>query len=52
MGKRQQITITLSKKLIKELETLREQTGIPISQQVELRLKGYNIIKSEDNSGE
>ena len=48
MGKKRGICVTLDEKLVKEMEKIREETGIPISLQVELRLKGYKICKIEE----
>lgn len=40
-----QLTTQIDEGLLKEMEKIRDDTGIPISRQVELRLKGYKIIK-------
>ncbi len=46
--RKRQISLTLDETLIKEMEKIREETGVPISQQVELALKGYRITKKEE----
>jgi len=46
MGKRQ-VCFTVDEKIVKEMEELREKTGVPVSTQIELRLKGYEIRKRE-----
>jgi len=46
-GKRQ-VTILLDGELVKELERLRDETGLPLSKIIELKLKGYEIVKRED----
>lgn len=44
MGKRQ-LSILLDEELVKELERIRDETGLPISKIIELKLKGYEIVK-------
>jgi len=44
MGKKQ-VTATLDEKLIKEMEKIRDETGLAISTQIELKLKGYKVVK-------
>ena len=41
------IIFQLDKDLVKEMEKIRDETGLPISRQVNLRLKGYKIIKEK-----
>jgi hypothetical protein len=41
-----QICFTVDEKTAKELEELKEETGLPLSKIIELRLKGY-VIKKE-----
>ncbi|MEM0096554.1 MAG: hypothetical protein QW660_07980 [Candidatus Bathyarchaeia archaeon] len=48
MGKKRQVCATLDESLIKEMEEIREKTGLPISTQIELRLKGYKVCKIEE----
>lgn len=45
MSKRQQITLTLDTDLIRDMEQVREDTGMPISTQIELIIRGYVIVK-------
>ncbi|NOQ29463.1 MAG: hypothetical protein GQ566_05095 [Methanosarcinales archaeon] len=47
MGKRQ-ICIQLDEEDAKKMEEIRTTTGIPLSKQIELKLKGYKIIKEEN----
>ena len=42
MGKRQ-ICIQLDEEDAKKMEEIRTTTGIPLSKQIELKLKGYNL---------
>ena len=48
MGRKVQICIRIDEDLLKEMEKVKEETGIPISHQIELRLRGYAIVKAED----
>ncbi len=45
---KKQISFIVDEKTAKNLERIREETGIPISKQVELALKGYKIIKKKN----
>ncbi|MEM2738280.1 MAG: ribbon-helix-helix domain-containing protein [Candidatus Bathyarchaeia archaeon] len=47
MGRKRQITFTLDEELVKEMEKVREETGLPISTQIELKLKGYKVVKEK-----
>jgi len=47
MGKAK-ITISIDKDLLAHLEKVRDIVGIPISTQIEMKLKGYSIIRNED----
>jgi len=35
----------IDKDLLEEMKKVRDETGLPISRQINLRLKGYKIIK-------
>jgi len=45
---KKQICFTVDEKTAKNLEKIREETGIPVSKQVELALKGYKIVKEKE----
>lgn len=47
MAKRQ-ICFQIDETRAKELEAIRTETGLPISRQIEIELKGYIIIKQEN----
>jgi len=47
MSRKRQITFTLDEELVKEMEKVREETGLPISTQIELKLKGYKVVKEK-----
>lgn len=44
MGRRQ-VTATIDEELVEEMERIREKTGVPVSTQIMLKLKGYEIVK-------
>ena len=46
--RKRQITVVLSKELIEELDKVKSETGMSRGRQIELALKGYNIVKKED----
>ncbi len=52
MGKKKQINVTINEDLLAEMEKLREDAGIPISTQIELRLRGYEIRRLKAEKGE
>ncbi len=47
MGKRQ-ICVQVDEKVAKKMEEIRDKTGIPISRQIELKLKGFKIVKDDE----
>ena len=46
MAKRQ-ICIQVDEEIAKRMEEIREKTGMPVSRQIELRLKGFKIVEDE-----
>ncbi len=42
-----QLAIKIDGELLKEMEKIRDDTGLPMSRQVDLRIKGYKIIKDK-----
>jgi len=44
---KKQVCFLLDEKEIEKMEKMREETGIPVSRQLELRIKGFKIVKSE-----
>jgi antitoxin component of RelBE/YafQ-DinJ toxin-antitoxin module len=42
---KKQVCVRLDESLVKEMQRVKEETGVPLSQQIELRLKGYDIRK-------
>jgi hypothetical protein len=49
---KKQVCFTTDEDTYKELKEVREKTGIPISKQIDLQLKGYKIIKAEKKESE
>ncbi|HIE31376.1 MAG TPA: ribbon-helix-helix domain-containing protein [Methanosarcinales archaeon] len=47
MAKRQ-VCFTIEEEVVKKMEEIRENTGVPVSKQIELALKGYKIEKVEE----
>lgn len=46
---KRQISFLMDKELVKEFEKIRDETGIPVSRQIELKLKGYKIVLCGDS---
>ena len=46
--KKRQVCFTLDEELVEEMEGIREETGVSISTQIELKLRGYEIRKKEN----
>lgn len=44
MSKRQ-VTATIDEELVEEMERVRKETGVPVSTQIVLGLRGYKIAK-------
>ena len=42
-GKKRQVCFRLDGSILDEMEEIRDKTGVPISTQIELRLKGFAI---------
>jgi antitoxin component of RelBE/YafQ-DinJ toxin-antitoxin module len=49
MAKRQ-ICVQVDEEIAKRMEEIREKTGIPVSRQIELRLKGFKIVEDEERT--
>jgi antitoxin component of RelBE/YafQ-DinJ toxin-antitoxin module len=43
--RKRQVTTLLDDKTMKEFEKTRDETGVPISRLINLRMKGYKIVK-------
>lgn len=44
-----QLTVQIDEEILKGMEKIRDKTGLPISRQIDLRIKGYKIIKHNDH---
>lgn len=44
-GKKRQVCFRIDESDVKEMEQVREKTGVPVSTQIEMKLKGYKITK-------
>jgi len=49
MAKRQ-ICIQVDEEIAREMEEIRDKTGIPVSRQIELKLKGFKIVEDEERT--
>ncbi len=47
---KRQICVQVDEEVAKRMEEVRDKTGIPISRQIELKLKGFKIVKDDDES--
>jgi len=45
MGKKRQVCIMLEESEVQAMEQVREMTGLPVSRQIEMKLKGYKVVK-------
>jgi len=41
--KKRQVCFRIEEAIVNEMEEIRDKTGVPVSTQIELRLKGYTI---------
>lgn len=46
-----QLTISLDDKELKELERLKEATGLPLSKLIQLRLRGFKVVPTASKHG-
>lgn len=49
--RKRQLCFRLEESIVKDMEQIREKTGVPVSTQIELRLKGYTICKAGTEIG-
>ena len=45
--KKRQVCFRIESSLVEEMEQIRERTGVPVSTQIEMRLKGFAITSIE-----
>jgi len=46
VANKRQVCFRIEESVVKDMEQIREKTGVPVSTQIELRLKGYAITKA------
>jgi hypothetical protein len=49
--KKRQVCFRIEESIVNELENIRDKTGVPVSTQIELRLKGFTITTSVRKEG-
>lgn len=49
MAKRQ-ICVQIDEDIARKMEEIRDKTGIPVSRQIELKLKGFKIVEDDESS--
>lgn len=47
MSRKKQVCFTTEEKHIKRMEEIRDETGVPVSRQIEMKLLGYDIVKED-----
>jgi hypothetical protein len=47
-GRKRQVCFRIEEDLVEEMEHIREKTGVPVSTQIEMRLKGYAITRGTE----
>ncbi len=47
-GKKRQVCFRIEESIVKDMEQIRDKTGVPVSTQIELRLKGFAITSAPE----
>jgi hypothetical protein len=47
-AKKRQVCFRIEESIVEEMEQIREKTGVPVSTQIELRLKGFTITSAPE----
>lgn len=47
---KRQLCVQVDEEIAQRMEEIREKTGIPISRQIELRLKGFKIVEDKERA--
>lgn len=47
---KRQICVQVDEEVARRMEDIRDKTGIPVSRQIELKLKGFKIVKDEEGT--
>ncbi len=47
-AKKRQVCFRIEESIVEEMERIRDKTGVPVSTQIELRLKGFAITSTQE----
>jgi len=47
---KRQICVQVDEEIARKMEEIRDKTGIPVSRQIELRLKGFKIVEDKERT--
>ncbi len=47
-AKKRQVCFRIEESIVEEMEQIRDKTGVPVSTQIELRLKGFTITSNAE----
>jgi hypothetical protein len=47
-GKKRQVCVRIEESIVEEMEKVRDRTGVSVSTQIELRLKGFTITSAPE----
>ncbi len=47
---KRQICVQVDEEIAQRMEEIRDKTGIPVSRQIELRLKGFKIVEDKERT--
>ena len=47
---KRQICVQVDEEIARRMEDIRDKTGIPVSRQIELKLKGFKIVEEEEGT--
>ena len=50
MSRKIQVCCQIDEEDVKKMEKVRDETGVPVSRQIEMKLLGYSIIKEYDKT--
>jgi ribbon-helix-helix protein len=45
--KKRRVCFRIEESMVKEMKQIRDETGVPVSKQVELRLKGFTLTRAQ-----
>lgn len=50
-ARKRQVCFRIEESIVKDMEHIRDQTGVPVSTQVEMRLKGFSVTRNIEKQG-